>query len=379
MAEESFQERTEQASPRRIQEAREKGQIVRSRELSTGALLLASVAGFMVLGPQFYQSMAGMMREALQVPRASAFDATQMLETAAQPMYDAASGLFPLLLLLMLVALLAPMLVGGWNFSTQALVPDFARLNPGAGVKRMFSSQGLGEAAKAIVKVLAVGAVAAWAIWHERNAMMGLVTEPLQQAIGHAGDVLLWVFMMVASATALVVAIDVPFQYWSYHKNLRMTKEELRQEYKESDGDPHLKGRIRRLQTEAARKRMMSEIPSADVVVTNPTHYAVALKYQQNMRAPQVVAKGVNLVAANIRGVAELNGVPIIELPPLARAIYHHVELGEGIPSTLYTAVAEVLAYVYQLRTYRQQGGLAPQLPDDVSVPAELDPLGETT
>ncbi|MEW5790318.1 MAG: flagellar biosynthesis protein FlhB [Pseudomonadota bacterium] len=376
MAEESFQEKTESPSPRRQQEAREKGQVVRSRELSGGAVLLAAAGGLMALGPQLYRDMATLLHDGLQIEREAAFDPHVMLSTAAEPLQHLTATLAPLALLLLAAAVFSTFLVGSWNFSTQALLPDFGRLSLAKGLGRIFSKHGLMELAKAIVKLLAIGAVALWVLWDERLALLSLSAQPLEAAVAHTGGMIAWTFLVLAAAVLVVVAIDVPFQIWSHNQNLKMTKEEARQEAKETEGDPHVKGRIRALQREAARKRMMSEVPKADVIVTNPTHYAVALKYQNGMRAPQVLAKGKDLVAARIRGLGMEHRVPLLQAPPLARAIYHNVEIGQEIPAALYTAVAEVLAYVYQLRTYRTEGGEAPRAPVDLAVPAELDPQG---
>lgn len=377
MAEESFQEKTESPSPRRQQEAREKGQVVRSRELSGGAVLLAAAGGLIVLGPQLYRDMATLLHDGLQIEREAALDPHVMLSSAAEPLQHLTATLAPLALLLLAAVVFSTFLVGGWNFSTQALLPDFSRLSPAKGLGRIFSKHGLMELAKAIAKLLAIGAVALWVLWDERLALLSLSSQPLEAAVAHTGGMIAWTFLVLAAAVLVVVAIDVPFQIWSHNQNLKMTKEEARQEAKETEGDPHVKGRIRALQREAARKRMMSEVPKADVIVTNPTHFAVALKYQDGMRAPQVVAKGKDLVAARIRELGMEHRVPLLQAPPLARAIYHNVEIGQEIPAALYTAVAEVLAYVYQLRAYRTEGGEAPCAPVDLAVPPELDPQGD--
>ncbi|MEK8090551.1 flagellar biosynthesis protein FlhB [Thermithiobacillus plumbiphilus] len=376
MAEESFQEKTESPSPRREQEARDKGQVARSRELSTGMVLLASAGGLMAMGPGLYRAMAEMLEQGLHIDRQAAFDPALMLTAAAAPLSKMAVIFTPLALLLLLAVILPNFLVGGWIFSSKALMPDFSRLSPAKGLGRMFSKHALMELVKAILKLLAVGGVALWVLWDARMDLVSLANEPFSQASTHLGSLALRIFLILAAATALVVAVDVPFQLWSHHQQLKMTKEEVRQESKESDGDPHVKGRIRALQREAARKRMMSEIPTADVVVTNPTHFAVALRYKDGgMRAPQVVAMGADFLAARIREVAQEHYVPILEAPPLARALYHNSDIGQEIPAALYTAVAEVLAYVYQLRVYKQQGGAAPQAPRELDVPADLDPL----
>ncbi len=254
-------------------------------------------------------------------------------------------------------------------------MPKFDRINPIKGLGRIFSVNSLIELVKAILKTVVIGSVAALVIWHNKESVMALLTVPVHVGISHTGDFLVMSFLLTIGAMILIVVIDVPYKIWEHAKQLRMTKEEIRKESKDSEGDPFVKARIRGLQREAARRRMMSEIPKADVIVTNPTHYAVALRYKsETMRAPTVVAKGVHLLAARIRELAEEHRIPILEAPPLARALYHHAELESEIPEKLYTAVAEVLAYVFQLRRYNEYGGAAPKPPVDVPVPAELDP-----
>ena len=230
------------------------------------------------------------------------------------------------------------------------------------------------ELGKAILKAGLLGSVAVLLIWKERDEIFGLLGEPLEAGLAHAGNLVSFSFLLLASTLVLVVAADVPFQLWQYFDKLKMTKEEIKQEMKEMMGDPHVKGRIRSLQMQAARKRMMSSVPQANVVVTNPTHYAVALAYQTGMAAPRVVAKGAGVIALKIREIAGEHSVPILEAPPLARALYKHAELDSEIPSALYNAVAEVLAYIYQLANWRQIGGVYPIPPRDLPVPPELVP-----
>jgi flagellar biosynthetic protein FlhB len=282
-------------------------------------------------------------------------------------------ALAPFLLLVLVVALLAPMLLSGWLFSAQALQPDFGRLNPVSGIGRLFSAVSLGELGKAVGKAMLVGGVAGWALWSRRDELLGLSVEPLAAGVAHMGEVLAVIFLLVSASLVLIAGIDVPLQIWQHHKQLRMTREEVRQEAKESEGDPQVKARIRSMQREAARKRMMAEVPKAQVIVTNPTQYAVALRYEANMRAPRVVAKGTHLLAERIREAGVEHGVPILQAPPLARALYRHAGLGEEIPTALFDAVAEVLAWVYQLKR-REAGAAAPAPPRDLPVPAELDP-----
>ena len=378
MAEDSDLEKTEPASPRRLEEAREKGQIARSPELATFAVLLAGGAGMYYLGRTLIASLETIMTVGLSVDRSVAFR-TEVLTARLQDAATAAlTGFAPFLVLLLLVAVLAPLAMSGWLFSTEALVPQFSRLNPFAGLGRMFSTRSVIELGKAIAKALVVGGVAGWVLYAEIEPILGLATEPPGAALGHLARLLAFTFLAVVGAMGLIVAIDVPFQLWDHARQLRMTKEEVRQEQKEMEGDPQIKARIRQLQRESARRRMMAEVPKADVVVTNPTHFAVALRYREGaMRAPTVVAKGSALLAERIIEVARENRVPVVRVPPLTRALHAHAEIGREIPAPLYTAVAEVLAYVYQLERQEIYGGVPPEPPGDIPVPPELDPALE--
>lgn len=374
MAEDSDLERTEPASPRRLEEARNKGNVPRSRELNTFAVLIAASATLLIMGPQLVDGMARLLQRGLSFDR-SALNAQDFLwNSLVQSMVDMLLLFFPFLLVLIVAVLVAPMMIGGFLFSLQALQPDFARLNPLKGISRMFSATSLVELAKAVAKSLLVGGVGLWVILSYMDESLSLASTSLPAGIAHLGSLLGWAFLLITAVMVLIVGIDVPFQLWEYFRKLRMTKEEVRQEMKESEGDPHLKARIRALQRESARRRMMSEVPKADVIVTNPTHYAVALRYdEKEMRAPRVIAKGSYLLAERIRDLGIEHKVPILRTPPLARALYRHAELDQEIPSALFAAVAEVLAYVYQLRSYNTQGGTMPQQPADIPVPEGMD------
>ncbi len=375
MAEESDLEKTEEATPKRLEKAREEGQVARSLELTTFSVLLVAAAGLLFMGADMIDKLMRIMKVGMQMERDLAFQTDLMLNRLYELTFEGLISIAPILFLLLVVAFFAPMLLSGWMFSTKALMPKFDRINPFKGLGRIFSVNSLIELVKAILKTIVIGGVAALVIWHNKEAVMALLAVPVHLGISRTGDFLAMSFLLIVGAMMLVVVIDVPYKIWEHAKQLRMTKEEIRKENKDSEGDPFVKARIRGLQREAARRRMMSEIPKADVIVTNPTHYAVALRYQSNsMRAPKVVAKGVHLLAARIREVAEAHRIPILEAPPLARALYHHAELESEIPEKLYTAVAEVLAYVFQLRRYNEYGGAAPKPPVDVPVPAELDP-----
>jgi flagellar biosynthetic protein FlhB len=374
-------ERSEPASPRRLEKSRDEGQVPRSPELSTFAILITAGAGLWLMSGYITSHLMDLMREGMRLPPSAGFDSGLLGERLLDQSLRALVALTPYLMLIFLVAAVAPMLLSGWLFSGKALAPDFNRINPLKGLARIFSLHGLAELLKALLKAALIGAIGAWTIWHHKEPVLSLIGIPFVSSAALMGELVIMSFMTIAGAMALIAAVDVPFRLWDHHRKLKMTKEEVRQENKETEGDPHIKARIRAQQRAMARRRMMSQIPSADVVVTNPTHYSVALKYEDGkMRAPRVVAKGAHLVALKIREVAREHQVPLLEAPPLARALYHHAELGDEIPQTLYNAVAEVLAYVYQLRRYRksagsgESAGAAPLAPSVLPVPPELDP-----
>lgn len=374
MAEDSDLERTEPASARRLEQAREEGQVPHSRELGAFLILLAAAGGIWMMGGWLSQRVAAMFRKGLTLDDKLMHDPNQMLVRFSDLSLDVLLTFSPLLLALMIAALASPFLLNAFIFSPKALMPKFDRMDPIKGLQRLFSWNGLAELVKAVAKAALIGGVAAWVIWSERNDLVGLLAQPLGAGLANAGHLIAFSFLAMVAAMILIVGIDIPFQLWNYHDKLKMTRDELKQEAKEMEGDPHVKGRIRSLQRDAARRRMMAAVPKADVIVTNPTHFAVALAYKSGMGAPTVVAKGMGEVARRIREVAAEHGVPMLEAPPLARALHRHVEIDQQIPGTLYAAVAEALAWVYQLTSWRQVGGQYPVPPRDLQVPPELVP-----
>lgn len=374
MAEDSDLEKTESATPRRLQKAREEGQVVRSRELASFALLAAGFLGVWGLSDPIGTHLQTMMRGAFRFDRAYALDANRMLIGAGSAGLEGLLAVMPVLALAAVAALVAPMALGGWMLSTKVLEFKPERLSPTAGFGRIFSLNGPIQVGMSLAKVLVVGGIGGLVVWRRKDELLSLATEPLTSAIGHGLSLIAVCCATTVGGMFIVAALDVPYQLWQFHKKLRMTKEEVKREHRENEGDPHVKGRIRQQQRAMARRRMMAAVPKADVVVTNPTHYAVALQYADGeMRAPKVVAKGVNLVAARIRELAAENNVPLLEAPPLARALYHNVEIDREIPGALYNAVAEVLAWVYQLRRFREEGGDVPAAPTELEVPAGMD------
>ena len=374
MADESDLDKTEAATPRRREKAREEGQVARSRELASFALLAAGFYGAWLLAGPSGGHLQAMLRGAFTFDRATAFDTNRMLSAAGSASLEGFAALLPLLALTGVAALLAPMALGGWLISQKTFELKFDRLNPISGLGRIFSIQGPIQLGMSIAKTLVVGGIGGIAIWRSKDELLGLATQPLGAALPDALHLVAVCCGTTVAGMLVVAALDVPYQLWQYNKKLRMTKEEVKREHRENEGDPHVKGRIRQQQRAIARRRMMAAVPKADVVVTNPTHFAVALQYTDGeMRAPKVVAKGVNLVAARIRELAAEHNVPLLEAPPLARALYHNVELEREIPGSLYSAVAEVLAWVYQLKRFRSEGGAFPAVPVDLDVPADLD------
>lgn len=377
MAEDSGLERTEEASPQRLEKAREEGDVPRSRELSTCLVLLAAGGGLYVLGGTLSHRLGTMLSGGLAFERAAAFDPSFLTSKIAAMIADVLIAFTPIALLFIIAAIGSPLLIGGWLFSAKAFQPKFERLDPLSGLGNIVSARAGVELVKAILKTILIGVIAWIVINRQKEAIFGLVLETLDHGPQHLGQMLGFSFLAIVAGLVVIAAIDAPYQMWSYAEKLKMTHQEVIQESKEANGNPQIKAKIRQQQREMARRRMMAEVPTADVVVTNPTHFSVALKYSDGNGAPRVVAKGVDEVAAKIRELAKENNVPILEAPPLARALYKHTELGDQIPEALYAAVAEVLAYVFQLRTFKKSGGVRPVEPTNVDVPKELDPLNK--
>jgi len=374
MAEDSSsQEKTEQPTPKRLDDARKKGQVPRSKELNTMVLMAIAGVAFIMLGQTMLADLSDVMKTNFQPSREDIFDARAVLRFFFKAILDGVSLLGPFFGLMIVAALLTPMSIGGWSFSIESLQPKFSKMNPIKGLKKVFSAKGLMEMIKAMAKFILVAAVAITVIWVNRNEYLQLGSESLDSALTHSAELITDAFLLTTIALIIIAAIDVPFQIWDHTKQMRMTKQEVKDEMKDTEGKPEVKGKIRQLQREMANARMMEAVPEADVVVTNPTHFAVALKYDKNMRAaPIVVARGADLVAANIRRVAEENDVLLVETPPLARALYHSTEIGEEIPHGLYLAVAQILAYVYQLKNVQKNGGRKPTQPE-TELPEEFE------
>ncbi len=376
MSEDSDAEKTEPASPKRLEQAREEGDVPRSREVATFTVLMAAGCCLWFAGEGVVRRLTAVLVAGLSLDREQVFNSDVLLGRILNDVVMVMISCLPLAVAVMAVALASPLLVGGWLFSSKAFMPKFGKLNPISGLGNMVSTNALVELLKAIAKTIVVGVVAWLVMRHQRDAVLALAVEPLRAGIAHLLSLLITAFMLIVGALGLIAAIDGPYQVWHYANKLKMTRQEMIQESKESDGNPQIKAKIRQMQHEMSRRRMMAAVPTADVVVTNPTHYAVALKYGEHSRgAPQVVAKGSDEVAAKIRELARENNVAILEAPALARALHKHTEIGDEIPEALYAAVAEVLAYVFQLRAFGKGAGARPERPARLPVPPELDPL----
>jgi flagellar biosynthetic protein FlhB len=345
-------ERTEEPSQRRLQEARERGQIPRSRELTNFASMIGGSAALVAVGGSLAARMSQMMRNGLSIDAKSLITGDSMLASLGNACTNALLALLPVFGALMGLVLLASVILGGWNFSPSALAPDFSRLSPLSGFQRLFGLRGVSELGKALLKCLVVGGVCAGIVSWLFGDVLALAHMTPRAAIARGAGLLGWAFVWLCASLALVAAVDVPLQLFQFKRSLRMTRQELRDESKELDGRPETKQRIRQMQQAIARRRMMHKVPAADVVIVNPTHFAVALKYDPHkMRAPILVAKGVDLVAQNIRRIAEEHRVPVFESPKLARALYRSTDLNKEIPNGLYVAVAQVLSYIFRIRT----------------------------
>ncbi|MEO9332314.1 flagellar biosynthesis protein FlhB [Pseudomonas guguanensis] len=370
---ESGADKSEEPTGKRLEESRKKGQIARSKELNTLAVTLTGTVALIIFGAYMGNVLMDIMRGNFSLPR------DVLMSERSMALYLLASGkeallaTQPFLIALLIASIAGPIALGGWLFSAEALQPKASRMNPLAGLKRMFSVQALVELVKALAKFLVILAVALVVLALDQDDLLAIANEPVEPAILHSLKVVGWSAFWLSCGLILIAAVDVPFQLWSHKQKLMMTKQEVRDEYKDTEGKPEVKGRIRQLQREMAERRMMQAVPQADVVITNPTHFAVALKYDpEKGSAPVLLAKGGDFLALKIREIAQEHQVMVLESPALARAVYYSTELDQEIPAGLYLAVAQVLAYVYQLRQYRAGKGKRPGPLPDLPIPPDL-------
>jgi len=367
-------EKTEDPTSKKLTDTRKKGQIARSKELSTALVLVSSGLALMFMGSYIAEALYKVTQRTFTLSRDETYDYNHMFQAWGHAIETISFPVLAFLIIVTIAGIYGNIALGGYNFTWSSAAPKASKLNPLAGFKRMFGMNGLVELLKALAKfvVVALMAYLAMVIFHEEALHIDLELYPLN--LFHAMDLISWGFLMMCCALIPIAAFDVPYQSWKHNKEMKMSKQEVKDERKNSDGDPQVKSRIRRLQYQAAAKRMMQQVPTADVVVTNPTHYSVALKYDQiGTKAPTVVAKGVDEMAMHIRKIANAHEVPIVESPMLARAIYYSTEADHEIPEKLFMAVAQVLAYVYQLKAYKKGKAKRPKpVRKDLPIPPEL-------
>lgn len=361
----SSQDKSEEPTGRRIEKAREDGQVPRSKELNTTLLLMIGSAGLLMFGAQIGQSLMNVMTASFSFTREAIFDQKQMGLSLVNAAIEISQMVLPLLILLFFAAIVGSVALGGWLFSAKSLVPKFSKLNPIKGLGKMFALKSLVELLKAIAKITIVMVFAVLIIRSQMPELLGLGHESVIPAMAHAAQILAWSFFLLSCTMIVIAAVDVPFQIYEHVKSLKMTKQEVKDEYKDTEGKPEVKQKIRQLQMQMAQRRMMQDVPQADVVITNPTHFSVALRYDpEKDGAPILLAKGHDHMALKIREIAKAHGIEQIAAPPLARSVYHHAEVGQEIPSGLYLAVAQVLAYVFQLKQFRRRVAPRPKMPD---------------
>jgi len=375
--EQQFQERTEQATPKRLQEARRKGQIARSRELNMALVMITAAVTVFALRPQLGGHLASLVADGLTIEAAALENPRSMVDAFASAGLKTFFAFTPLLGALCIAAVLGGLSVGGWAFSLNPLEPKFSKLDPIKGIKRVFGLRGLVEVAKALAKAFVVGGIALGFMWFAGTGIFGLSLAPLDAAMADSGRMIALTFLVCSLSLLLIALIDVPYQIWNHNKQLRMTRKEVTDEMKETEGRPEVRSRIRSLQQERAGQRMLEDVPEADVVITNPTHFAVALKYSEDeMRAPVVLAKGMDHVAGQIRDTAAEHDVALFEAPLLARALYWSTDIGGEIPAQLYLTVAQVLTYIYGLRAAAENMAEWPDRPQ-LQFDTEVESMAE--
>lgn len=349
------QEKTEEPTGKRISDARKKGQLPRSREAGTFFVLLAGVLSLWMMSSMLGQSMLDVMKSSFTLTKEQAFDTYEMGRIFYHHIFRIALPIIAVCGIMLLFAFIGNIFIGGMNFSTEAATPKFSKLNPINGIKRIFSLNSVIELIKSIAKVVCIGSICYFLITGRINEILRLsYIDPLS-AVRDAFSILFWFMLIIVCAMLPIILIDVPFQIWNYRQQLRMTKQEIKDEMKDTEGNPQIKSRIKRMQYEMAARRMMTKVPTADVVVTNPTHYAVALSYDPDGQlAPLVVAKGVDEVAEKIKDIAREYNIPILQLPPLARSLYYTTDLDHEIPRGLFQAVAQVLAWVMGTKAFKE-------------------------
>ncbi len=367
-------EKTEEPTPKKLEDARKKGQVARSKELATALLLLFSAFALIAVGRFIASAMYGVTERSFTLSRDETFDTKHMFQILEMAVSESALPLIIFMLIAMAGGIYGSIAVGGFNFAWGSAAPKGNRLSPMQGFKRMFGKDAFVELLKGIGKVLVISFMAYMSLMMFKDEALHLDVEMFPLNIFHALDMIEWAFLVLCCGMIPIALLDVPYQSHKHNEEMKMTLQEVKDERKNAEGDPMIKSRIRRMQYQAAANRMMQEVPNADVIVTNPTHFSVAIKYDQDgNRAPVMVAKGLDELAMHIRKIATAHEVPIIESPALARAIYYATEVNHEVPQKLFMAVAQILAYVYQLKAHKKGKAKRPKaLKKDLPIPEEL-------
>lgn len=369
MADDSDLDKSEQPTDSKIKKAKEKGQIPRSRELTSLIILLVGITLFSMIGANLVGNLIVIIKTAMKVSN-HVLDDKLIIFNLVNLFTAGFWSILPIFLGLVIVAILAPLCIGGLLFSLQSIKPNFKKLNPIAGFGRLFSTKIFSELLKSILKVVLISAACALFLLHQFSTILALPNMYLSNALAKAAQLIMICGLFAVISLIPMVGFDIFYQIWSNLKKLRMSKQEIKDEFKEQEGNPQIKGRIRQVQQAMARRRMMNDVSKANVIITNPTHYAVALQYdEKTMAAPKLLAKGTDNTALRIKEIASEHDIPQLEAPPLARALYRHGEIGQTIPTELYTAVAQILAWVYQLKHWRKHGGNKPAKPNNLPIP----------
>ena len=374
MAESDSGEKTEEPTAKKLTDARKKGQIARSKDLGTMFVLVGSAFAMLLMGNSLVQSLASMMKRLFSPNRREVMDVNALFNVIANSVSMVIAPMLWIFIIIIIAAFIGNSLLGGISFSWEAMAPKASRLSPIAGFKRMFGVQAAVELIKSILKFFVVFIVAFLLLSGLFEQILGLSLEAVPTNFGHAVNMLLWMFLTLALSIGIIVIIDAPYQVWNHTRQLKMTKQEVKDEHKNTEGNPEVKGRIKRTQYEMSQRRMMAEVPNSDVVITNPTHYSIALKYDASIGgAPKLVAKGIDEMAMHIRTIAKENDVEIIQSAALARSLYYTAEVDQDIPEELYAAVAQVLAFIFQLSEHKKGRGKKPiPLAKKLPIPEEF-------
>ena len=373
MAEDQSGERTQDATPKRRADSRKEGQVPRSKELNIAFMLLVAGTMLALSGHNLYSAMADVMEHSFSVSRDSFFSIPTIFKIFHHDVIIVLKAVAPFFAVMFVVAFATPLMLGGWIFSMSQAQPKLERISPIKGIKKIFSLNSIVELTKAVVKFLLLSLVVYIFIKNNEIKILTLYTLDIHNALAECASLLGQNYLYLCLALVLIAAVDVPYQLWQHSNRLKMTTQDVKDESKQSEVNQEVKGKIKQAQHRISQNRMIREVPNADVVITNPTHFAVALRYKVGKdQAPLLVAKGVELMAEQIKHIAKQHKVEIISAPPLSRAIYYSTELFHEVPSGLYKSVAKVLAYIYQLKRFRSGLAEKPEAPDELPIPLEL-------